>query len=294
MSVLKSLLLDLIRVKKPVPDAIKAEQKAAAVDQRVDIYRDLHSHQLVDQEEANRISAHRILSGLFKLYRPKSILDVGCGIGTWLACARDLGVEDVFGIDGDWLDVKLAKVPAQMLETRDLEQSFNLGRRFELVICLEVAEHLSQDAAARFVESLTSHADVILFSAAIPFQGGHHHVNEQFPDYWRKIFGARGFSPIDCIRHSIWDDTEVMWWLRQNIMIFAKPEFAAGNGPFAGCTNFGPLSVVHPDVYMARVGHAQRVLVEHDQLLELLGTGKPVVAERGPKGELRIHCIDQL
>ena len=161
------------------------------------------------------------------------------------------------------------------------------------MICLEVAEHLSQDAAARFVESLTSHADVILFSAAIPFQGGHHHVNEQFPDYWRKIFEARGFRPIDCIRHSIWDDAEVMWWLRQNIMIFAKPGFAAGNGPFAGFTDFGPLSVVHPDVYMARVSYVQKLLEEHTKLLALLATGRPVVAERGPNGELRVHCKDQ-
>lgn len=293
MSILKSFLLDLISGRKPASDMSQAHQTLAAVDQRFDIYHDLHHHQLVDQEDANRRSAHIVLSGLFGLYRPKSILDVGCGIGTWLACARDLGVQDVFGIDGEWLDIKLAKVPANFLATLDLEQSFDLGRRFDLVICLEVAEHLSRDAAVRFIESLTSHADVILFSAAIPFQGGHHHVNEQFPGYWKKIFQARGFQPVDCIRRTIWDDADVMWWLRQNIMIFAKPEFATGGGPFAGRVDFGPLSIVHPDVYMARVGFAQKLLEEHNKLLEVLGSGKPVTVERGANGELRVYCKDQ-
>jgi SAM-dependent methyltransferase len=257
-------------------------------DERSAIYDDLHHGQLTEQEEANRYSARTILSGLFGRFRPESVLDVGCGVGTWLATARELGVTDVFGIEGEWLDRKLARIPADLITTVDLEKGFDLGRRFDLVICLEVAEHLSSGSAGRFVESLTAHADVLLFSAAIPFQGGHHHVNEQFPGYWNELFGRSGFLPVDFIRRTIWDDRSVLWWLRQNVLVFAKRELATGGGPFAGLSDAGPLSIVHPEVYMARLEALTKVAEEHDRLMTVLGSGKPISVERSPTGELKI------
>ena len=258
-------------------------------DRRSSIYDDLHHNQILQQEEANRYSARVILSRLFGRFRPKSVLDVGCGIGTWLATALDLGVADVVGIEGDWLDRKLARIPEHLITTFDLERKFDLGRTFDLVICLEVAEHLSAASATQFVKSLTDHARVILFSAAIPFQGGHHHVNEQFPDYWSNLFRASGYQAVDFIRQSIWDDSSVLWWLRQNVLVFAEQEMATGDGPFAGAAEgAGPLSIVHPEVYMARLRSAQSVIEEHNRLLELLGSGKPISVERGPHGELKI------
>jgi SAM-dependent methyltransferase len=230
-----------------------------------------------------------ILSRLFGRFRPKSVLDVGCGIGTWLATARDLGVADVAGIEGDWLDKKLARIPGHLITTFDLEKKFDFGRTFDLVICLEVAEHLSPASATQFVKSLTAHSGVILFSAAIPFQGGHHHVNEQFPDYWSELFRSSGYQPVDFIRRTIWDDPSVLWWLRQNILVFAKQGLASGDGPFAGLAEgAGPLSIVHPEVYLARLRSAQSLIEEHNKLIALLGSGKPISVKRGPDGVLKI------
>lgn len=291
MSILKSLLVKVLSKREDSGAAAHANalpQDEGTKDQRFAIYDDLHHGQLVQQEAQNHHSAQLILSRLFSLYRPQSILDVGCGMGTWLATARELGVADVFGVDGHWLDKKLAKIPDDLLRTCDLEQEFDLERRFDLVICLEVAEHLSADAASRFVESLTAHSDVILFSAAIPFQGGHHHVNEQFPDYWKAIFQTCGYQVVDCIRPDIWTDDSVLWWLRQNIMVFAKSALTTGDGPFAGRTGTGPLCIVHPGVYLGKLNDAQAAYKEYYRLLELLAAGKTVSVERGPDGELRV------
>ena len=96
-----------------------------------------------------------------------------------------------------------------------------LERRFDLVISVEKAEHLQARRQASFV-SRSRHGDVVLFSAAIPFQGGHHHVNEQFPDYWVERFAAHGHQVATSMRPRIWTDTDVLWWLRQNVLVFAR------------------------------------------------------------------------
>jgi SAM-dependent methyltransferase len=283
-----SILGRLLRRPRPA-GAESAGPHAARADARPSIYGDLHHNQLLEQEQANRYSARTILSDLFGRFRPASVLDVGCGIGTWLATARELGVSDVFGIEGDWLDRKLAKIPGDLIAAHDLEKGFDLGRRFDLAICLEVAEHLDPESATQFVESLTAHADVILFSAAIPFQGGHHHVNEQFPEYWSGLFARPGYRPVDFLRRRIWNDRSVLWWLRQNVLVFAKAALAEGDGPFAGLAEAsGPLSIVHPDVYLSRVSSLQAVAEEHARLMAVLSSGSSVSVERGPGGELKV------
>src|SRR4029079_2916208 len=110
----------------------------ASSDQRQAIYNDLHRNQISQEEEANRRSAELVLAELFQYFAPKSVLDVGCGIGTWLAVAQRMGVAEIQGIEGNWLDRRLVQVPESLIVDVDLEQSFDLGRRFDLVICLEV------------------------------------------------------------------------------------------------------------------------------------------------------------
>ena len=253
------------------------------------IYGDLHGEQLERQEGHNRVSAHVILSILFERYRPRSLVDVGCGLGTWLSVAKELGVAEIAGVEGAWLDRKLARVDSSRITTADLEKPFDLGRRFDLAMTLEVAEHLSEEAAAGFIESITRHADVVLFSAAIPFQGGHHHVNERFPDYWRQIFAARGYVPVDFIRPRIWERSDVLLWLRQNVLLYARESLTRDGGPFAGLAATGPLALVHPDMYIERL---TLLLKEHQPLINALAAGKTLSAERTPDGRMIIRTKD--
>ena len=195
---------------------------------RESIYKVLHA-QLSQQESQNRESARKILGLVFEYTRPQSVLDVGCGLGTWMSVARELGVADFRGIEGRWLDASQLQVERELVTTLDLEQPFSLHRKFDLAICLEVAEHVSASAAEPLVESLAGHSDLVLFSAAIPHQGGHHHVNEQFPDYWKLRFAKHGLQPLDFIRPLVWNDAKVLWWLRQNTLLFAHERVLASN-----------------------------------------------------------------
>jgi SAM-dependent methyltransferase len=260
---------------------------------RDEIYKDLHGRQLLQQEAQNRESAHRILGILFEYARPDSVLDVGCGLGTWMSVASSLGVHDVHGIEGHRLDPSQLVVEQSLVTSVDLEQGFALNRRFDVAFCLEVAEHLSASAADQLVASLAAHTDVVLFSAAIPFQGGHHHVNEQFPDYWRIRFARHGFQPVDFIRPRIWNDPEVLWWLRQNTLLFAHDRAVAANEQLRQEAAIPrSLSVVHPDVYLSRLQQATRTLSEHAELVKLLSQGGTFGVVTAPGGKLTISRLN--
>ncbi len=244
------------------------------MDTRGETYRDLYDRQLHDQEHENEHSAATLLARVHALAPFESVLDVGCGLGVWLSKAQKLGANDVAGIEGEWIAGAPLQVPRECVQTLDLEQPFDLGRRFDLAMSVEVAEHLSPSAAKGFVESLTRHADVVLFSAAIPFQGGHHHVNEQFLPYWAALFEDRGYRVVDALRGEFWYDRQILWWLRQNLVLFAN-DAALARYPRLKAEakkDHGPLSVVHPDVYWARMVNARNELKALQALAEMATT----------------------
>jgi SAM-dependent methyltransferase len=250
-------------------------------DDRAALYRDLHDHQLADEAVEAARSAERILDAVLARYPVASLLDVGCGLGTWLEVARRRGIADAHGIEGAW--ARPAPGLAPLIQVLDLERPFDLGRRFDLAISLEVGEHLSDAAAAGFVQSLTRHAPVVLFSAAIPGQGGHHHVNERFLPYWSDLFAAHGYRALDVIRGAIWHDATVLWWLRQNIVLFAD-DAALARHPGLGAPAPGPLSIVHPDFYALRLQQLQ----ELQKLHAVVGDGGTFRIVRRPNGRLGV------
>jgi SAM-dependent methyltransferase len=163
-------------------------------------------------------SAMIVLPLVFSRITPRSIVDVGCGTGTWLRAAEELGVHDYLGYDG--AHVRQLSIPANRFIAADLSRPIATNRKFDLAICCEVAEHLPEAAAKTLVGSLISLSDVVLFSAAIPWQGGVHHVNEQWPAYWQALFRADRYSAHDFIRPRIWNDDRVEWWYRQNTILY--------------------------------------------------------------------------
>lgn len=257
-------------------------------DKREAIYHSLHGVELESQEQQNRISAEKIFNLLFKLYKPNSILDIGCGLGTWLSVARELGVTDIYGVEGPWLNPKQLRIDPKYVAIQDLEQSFNLHRSFDLIISLEVAEHLSPATASTFIASLISHGDIILFSAAIPYQGGQNHINEQFLAYWSDLFNKFDFVPIDIIRGQIWDDKDIHWWLRQNILLFVRRSIINDKPFFLKYINScKPLSIVHPEVYIRSIKMFEHILQQYSNILNnFLKDGAYIVESKN--GQLRI------
>ena len=146
------------------------------------------------QTSETRWSSDVIVPLLIDLIHPQSVIDVGCGTGSWLCTFMDHGIKEVRGFDGPWLESEKLLIPKELFTRADLEKPLRVDKRADLAISFEVAEHLSPASANGFVESLTSMSDVVAFSGAIPFQGGHHHLNEQWPEYWANLFEKRGFT----------------------------------------------------------------------------------------------------
>ena len=165
-------------------------------------------------------SARETLPTVMSSLRVTSVLDVGCGQGAWLSVWRELGVEDVLGIDGDYVNREMLQVPPQQFVPADLRESFRVERKFDLVQSLEVAEHLPASRAQGFIEDIVSHGDIAMFSAAPKGQGGNHHINEQSYEYWRSLFRAHNFEVLDCIRPAIAGIQTVEPWYRYNIFLY--------------------------------------------------------------------------
>src|SRR4051812_24806997 len=106
-------------------------------------------------------SAREILPLVLDIVKPASVIDIGCGTGNWLAIAHELGVPEILGVDGLWVTGQLA-IPREKFLEHDLSTPLRLDRRFDLVLSLEVAEHLPASSARDFVQSLCGAADVVL------------------------------------------------------------------------------------------------------------------------------------
>jgi hypothetical protein len=180
-------------------------------------------------------------------YNFDSLLDVGAGTGTWLKAALGQGVSSVYGVDGVPVGGRQFHVDRSLIEQRDLRTPFDLGRRFDAALCLEVAEHLPEASSAILVESICRHSDLIFFSAAIPGQRGDHHINCQWPAFWQALFNSNGFACTDELRPRIWDNEAIEPWYRQNLFVARRNFELAGSEPrIAGMGH--PLMLQHVPV----------------------------------------------
>jgi hypothetical protein len=154
--------------------------------------------------------------------KPQSVVDFGCGEGDWLAAFQAHGVSNLMGYDGEHVLSRSLAIPQASFCAMDLEAAVRTPTRFDLAVCLEVAEHLSPEGGRRLVEALCKSADLVLFSAAVPGQGGTHHINEQWLDYWLEAFAQHSYVLHDIYRPRIAYNVDVAWWYRQNLVLFAS------------------------------------------------------------------------
>ena len=200
-----------------------------------DFYADRRAHTLH--------AARAILSALPAGLARRRLADIGCGTGTFLAAALEEGTQEAFGTEGDWVTPDMLDDPRIVFSARDLEQGFS-GPAVDLVLSLEVAEHLSPERAASFVSDLVAMAPAVLFSAAIPGQGGVGHLNEQWQGYWAGLFAGHGYRAFDVVRPVIWADEAVPAWYRQNAILYLQGDL----GERLGLASTAPelLDRVHP------------------------------------------------
>jgi SAM-dependent methyltransferase len=197
--------------------------------------------------------AREIIPEVIKLVRPRSVIDLGCGIGAWLSVFRELGVTNAVGVDGHWVDRRRLRIPEEDFLSADLRSPLALDRTFDLAVSTETAEHLPPESAGGFVDSLVRLAPVILFCAAAPFVPGNLHINCQWPSYWVRLFQERGFVAADPIRKKVWTNKKVRWFYSQTMLIFVKNEnlqqYPLLARELVDVTN-ACLDVIHPDYYI--------------------------------------------
>lgn len=177
----------------------------------------------VEKNESALRSARVILSLLYEIYLPESVVEFGCSSGAWLAAAEALGSSILVGYDIPHID--RSRLLSKNIDYRVmlLSQDPLLDKRYDLAMSLEFAEHLPAERSGSFVRLLCRASDVVLFSAAIKYQGGVGHINEQWPSNWIRLFQSNGFECVDVIRGRIWRNESVVWYYRQNCFLFVNP-----------------------------------------------------------------------
>jgi SAM-dependent methyltransferase len=212
------------------------------------------------RDKLTRFAAETVL-GIVQGVIPeiRSAIDIGCGVGTWLSVLKARGASTVLGIDGSWVHRESLVIPPECFVTLELSrEDLPVDGKYDLVISLEVAEHLPAERASAFVAQLAQLGDFILFSAAIPGQGGTGHVNEQWPEYWIDRFERQGYTAFDFIRREIWTDKRIAVHYRQNIFLFVRRE-RVGDLRMPSASAGGPIAIVHPQLF-------QNVIREHANL----------------------------
>lgn len=205
------------------------------------------------QQERSRVAAGAIIPLVLRATGARSVVDVGCGVGTWLAACAENGIEDYLGIDGYHVDADLLQIPREHFRTADLRQPLAFDRAYDLALSVEVAEHLPPDAGPPLVQQLTGAAPAVLFSAAVPGQTGPGHINERWQSYWVGLFESHDYFPVDEVRPAIWNRGEIPFWYRQNVILYLRRDRLPGN--------YAPprmLDLVHPELLNKHVDWEQR------------------------------------
>lgn len=205
-------------------------------------------------DRRNRVipSANIIMKLVFDLCPIDSVIDFGCGTGTWINAARSNGAKHVLGIEGNWLQDEFLDNPDLDVQKLDLSKPIKINQKFDLAISLEVGEHLPPERAESFIEDICRTSQKVLFSAAIPNQGGTGHVNEQWQQYWAKLFSKLGYRAFDVIRPKIWSNSSIPFWYRQNIILYMhEDEIEHNKDIYLSLQETKPadLDVVHPDQF---------------------------------------------
>jgi SAM-dependent methyltransferase len=219
-------------------------------------------------------SARVVVPIVMQLLYPKSVIDVGCGPGAWLRAFVENGVGEIRGIDGDYVKRDELLIAPRDFVATDLNEGFRLDREYDLAVCVEVAEHLRESSGVPLINLLTSAAPAVLFSAAIPGQGGTNHVNEQWLRYWRDLFAQRHFRMIDFFRPRIRDDVRIAPYIRQNLVLFLSERAIASHAALGSIASDGCLpdgEWVYVALYEKWLGRARSELGVKEILSRLPG-----------------------
>lgn len=207
----------------------------------------------------SRQSAEVVLAPLIEVLKPASMLDVGCGTGSWLAVAGELGVSQRLGIDGGTVPRDQLEIPETSFVAQDLNQPLQHQGRVDLAMCLEVAEHLAPERGESLVAELVERSDAVLFGAAIPEQIGTHHINCRWQSYWAQLFAQHGYRRLNYVQDRFWADRRINVVYRQNAGLYLKrSRYTATRWNLMQLllgSEHPLIDLVHPELYLLYLSH---------------------------------------
>jgi len=178
-----------------------------------------HAH---DKTRARRVlNGQHLADCLWEYVKPKTVIDLGCGLGFFLKACADKGAK-IQPVDGDWVKDLSTEVDKDSYVFADLNEPFSDTKRYDLAASIEVAEHLKPARSRGFVSDLCGLSNIVLFSAGVPGQGGSGHINLKFQDAWARIFAQEGYSCYDPLRRPMAAKEGVYKWFIQNTLLFVK------------------------------------------------------------------------
>ncbi len=186
---------------------------------------DNYEQELRDWDDHEAEVASLLAEYLADTYQPDTVVDIGCGSGTYLTFFEDMGV-GVLGIDGESTGGFVLK-PENFIQ-HDLRKKLILDEKYDMAICLEVIEHLQPEYEDVMMDSICDASDLIIFSAAKEGQVGTNHYNCQNKPHWLAHFLARGFAQDEeetdklLLYMNSLEAFQKTPWLIENIMVIKR------------------------------------------------------------------------
>lgn len=219
-----------------------------------------------EQADLSMYSASVIAPIVYEIVMPERVVDFGCGVGGWLAQFKSCGASDILGLEGGQVPKSKLQIDQSCFQAADFRQPINVGR-FHLACSLEVADHLQPGSSEQFVASLCRAAPVVLFSAAVHYQGGVDHVNERWLSDWCAMFAIHNYVPFDVVRPRIWGITKIPYWCRKNLLLFVhRDSLKRLNLREESVTT----DIIHPDIWCRRMETLEKKITPSASIKEAL------------------------
>lgn len=173
-----------------------------------------------DATGSGHIHDQRLATAIYKnhLESGKTLLDLGCGKGDYIKYFKSQGCE-VTGLDGNPHTPALSDGLAGV---QDISVPFSLGKKFDVVISLEVGEHIPAEYESTLIDNIIKHAkNKIITSWAVPGQGGDGHVNCRTNEYIIDEFEKRGWE-YNRLASSILRTSSSLPWFKKTLFVFER------------------------------------------------------------------------
>lgn len=210
----------------------------------------IYDHKYFNQMNANSIITAKAMAPLIDTILPdvKSVIDLGCGCGAFIKEFQLLD-KNILGLDIAEAAKNSLVIGDKYFSLHNISKPYKPDNEYDLAICMDTAQLFSPAEADIILDNLTNSAPLILFSSAIPGSGGRHHLNEQYPTYWREKFQARSFVGLDIIRPLVWNNPDIFWWYKQGIFLAIHTSRQELISRLENLPDFQFAPLIHPDMF---------------------------------------------